>query len=573
MLLEALDNNDPREYRHTLLTQKGRWTEGTCEWMLRSPLYSQWLNRPLQLLWITGPPGMGKTMLALYLIADRDEISRKNSLTLKLIYFFCSAYNGRNTGSYILWGLIYQLLDDSEDLFRHIRKPFARHKKALFRHERFETLWDVFENMIRDEMLESVTCILDGLNECRGDSLMPLLSKLRGLFSFNRTSHSENRQPRVKMIITSRKDPKVLEDILGEFPRLRLELTFQDDRTIDIESYIDSRMNELACSERKKPHLKELRQNIKRRLVECSGGTYLWVNFAINSLKSRICPELENAVNEFPEGLDAMYGRMLLSVSATKKDIVCRMLRWVVTAYRPLTPEELGTALSTPKAVGQDLGDAVADYVHSCFDLLVIIDQKLSEPLSRSVVPVHASWTDFLLHLNENPELRQFHMEPSENHRILAQRILDYSYEFLKEHPRIPITGHDEVRNYFAEVSNQPLLEYSCRNSLRHLNDSGVAFLEFSHPLLDAGSHLHQVWLRWQARICGDLWLSRDIGLVHLAALLGQLEIVRFCIETSHVDVRDQYQLTPLFYAVFSGCSSMVSYLLERGADPDAKDC
>jgi hypothetical protein len=133
-------------------------------------VYRDWARNSGRLLWITGDPGKGKTMLSLYLIRhhekDMDEPSREKK---KLLYFFCSSEEGRNTGVAILRGMIFQLLRDTEWMFRHIQEAFSHHGRTLFQDERFEALWRVFEAMVRDPQLETVTCIFDDLDECLGD--------------------------------------------------------------------------------------------------------------------------------------------------------------------------------------------------------------------------------------------------------------------------------------------------------------------------------------------------------------------------------------------------------------------
>lgn len=118
----------------------------------------------------------------------------------------------------------------------------------------------------------------------------------------------------------------------------------------------------------------------------------------MNSLKDEICPELEDATNQLPAGLDAMYARMLSTISEKKKrQLVISILRWVVTAFRPLTLTEIGAALNLKGARQQDLADAAEDYVNLSQGILrIVLIKSSSANAPRTVIPVHASVIDFL---------------------------------------------------------------------------------------------------------------------------------------------------------------------------------
>jgi hypothetical protein len=198
-------------------------------------------------------------MLSLFLINYREQLMKKNPDQGKLIYFLCGADDGRNTGVSILRGLIFQLLEESESTFKYIKAAYTKHGRGLFREDRFETLWKVFAAMIRDERLESVTCILDGLDECIEDSLVPLWIKIRSLYYPDSPALAKKPKVRLGIIVTSRNYPESFEDYLHNFPRLKLGPDFDAEIRTDIEKYIDHRMEEIACAERKKPALGTLR--------------------------------------------------------------------------------------------------------------------------------------------------------------------------------------------------------------------------------------------------------------------------------------------------------------------------
>ncbi|KAI4655212.1 uncharacterized protein J4E79_008277 [Alternaria viburni] len=428
-LLSSL-SGDPRDYKEDLITRNGRWLKGTCQWILRTKEFTEWHeSKPPRLLWITGGPGKGKTMLAHFLVDYCEIVGAREPDRELVIYFFCGTQDGLNSGPSLLRGLIYQILVRNQAKFCHIKEAFSNHGKSLFDDARFEALWRVFDSMIRDKTLKSVTCILDGLDECIEESLAPFLVKIRDVFAPTTRQRSKTPSSIFKAIAISRNFPESFEVFLDRFPRLRIDASHNVQIGKDVSKYIDDGMKLLACAEHKKPKLGQLRLNVRKKLVDGADGSYLWVKFAIKSLEGVTCPELEEAITEFPRGLDDIYARMLHALPVRQKSKVIQIIRWVATAYRPLTLLEIGTAPELPRADDQDLGDATADFVKCARDLLLISE-------SKNVVLVHASFRDFLVQFG-NESVPGYTLQPSVSHWILASRTYEYTDALINLNPQI----------------------------------------------------------------------------------------------------------------------------------------
>jgi hypothetical protein len=82
--LAALYLTDPRDDREKLMQAKGLRVDGTCEWIKTNDLYNSWLHSHSQLLWLSGGPGKGKTMLSCILshaISLAQATQAMNTLT------------------------------------------------------------------------------------------------------------------------------------------------------------------------------------------------------------------------------------------------------------------------------------------------------------------------------------------------------------------------------------------------------------------------------------------------------------------------------------------------------------
>lgn len=106
---------EPQDDRAGLLIAKAGIVDGTCEWILEHPKLLLWSTltdgdeNTLPGLWVSGAPGKGKTMLAIYVsqILERDYAGLTDRT---LLYYFC-AHNDdkRNTPVTILRSWVRQL--------------------------------------------------------------------------------------------------------------------------------------------------------------------------------------------------------------------------------------------------------------------------------------------------------------------------------------------------------------------------------------------------------------------------------------------------------------------------------
>ena len=104
-----------------------------------------------------------------------------------------------------------------------------------------------------------------------------------------------------------------------------------------------------------------------------------------------------------------------------RREIVVKILRWVTTAFRPLSLSELAIAVKVPQDSGQSPEDAANDYVAFAGDLLSIhVETKFGNRnrQTRSVVPVHSSMRDFLCKTSRDDSLGIFRLDAHKRTKI-----------------------------------------------------------------------------------------------------------------------------------------------------------
>jgi hypothetical protein len=116
---------------------------------------------------------------------------------------------------------------------------------------------------------------------------------------------------------------------------------------------------------------------VENTLLKGAGGTFLWVGFVIEELKKKSPIEVEDALKHLPQGLDEIYGRMLLQNREDRQAVAASILRWVTMAVRPLTLTELSVATGAKASAGLSCDDVMRGQVAFCGCLLTVIDNKV----------------------------------------------------------------------------------------------------------------------------------------------------------------------------------------------------
>jgi hypothetical protein len=265
-------------------------------------------------------------MLSIFLTEELERISQ-NTENAELLFYFCSHQDEkRNTAVAILRGLVYQIISKRPNLAKYALSYFETPEKVQLTLSSVEALWMIFRNLLQDPDLGIIFCVLDGLDKCDEDSSRLLVAKLADFLS-------QNSQPirRIfKLVITSREISG-----LQRVPHMKLEPDQNDRVKSDIEHCISAKIEDLSRIDGLN---KEFRRTIHTILLERAEGTFLWVGFVMNELsQKKTCTEVLETLGALPNGLPAIYSRILLQIGSNRRRTSSLILRWVTMAIRPLT--------------------------------------------------------------------------------------------------------------------------------------------------------------------------------------------------------------------------------------------
>lgn len=576
--------------RAKLITSKGELVQGTCDWVTKKIEFTEWRASEGGLLWISGGPGLGKTMLSIYLTEHLSSYFSSLEQSYYSTYFFCDAKdNTRNNAVAIVRGILFQLLKQKGDLIEHVRSGYEVQREQLFQPGSFEALWDIFLDMTSALRDSQVYCILDGLDECEPNSLEPLLIKL---------SKITTTSPLMKIIILSREYPRCLEVSLGQSSRIRLDPDAETEISEGLYLYISTRVAELS---RNKQYPPELTKSVKKTLKEKSMGTYLWVSFVIKDLCTMEISDVEETLRQLPRGLNALYERILEQIEPDHRDLTLDILRWCTFAVELLQLEELAAALRIQPTELLDSTAVLRGKLTYCGHFINITGDFATL--------VHQSARDFLTgRISDSRAVPWFSLSnvELEHSRLTSACIVCIcdSYEVLLRCDMSPLLSsqRNTVRGCVCPTE---FARYACRHWCTHFSSSGQQISKILDEYPQFFSNKSQLLKDWPfiipfstslngvasiAAIFGlpdllqqhledggvrlylkDLFAARKgLTLIHIASAQGHLPIVEMLIKNKFcINNKDKDGNTPLYYAAEGGHFTVVKTLLTNGAHID----
>jgi ankyrin repeat protein len=454
--------------------------DGTANWILERDVFKAWMatgSSHSKILWIHGPPGFGKTVLAAstlqYLQTERPS---------SVAYFFCVSENEAKREPYsILISWNAQLIEQNDEAVKKASEIInVEEQHAITRSEQ----WKLFRNLC--QKIKNCTFVIDGFDECTSINKTSRFHIDDARAQFLRDLIMETRKTKANILIVSRDTAEIRAEIFREVQNQDINISqygiTEKDTRPDVEAVskyvVDFKLSKKSA---------DIRADIAKKAAEKSEGLFLWVHLLSQKLKPGInASQLHKVVTRMPAGLEQAYERDLSHIEGLDEDERTRafnILRWVLFAVRPLTVREMVEALILNGNVDDDdsypedelpdswkISYVDEDYVNDVLrqplgSLIELRSRGENEPLSAYTVHfVHYSVKEYLLRPNEAGVSRAqamcFPDSKSENDR-LARLCLQYlCYDVFGNH-------QDKVSTK-KQIHIYPFLLYAARTWYRH---------------------------------------------------------------------------------------------------------
>ncbi|KAH6908129.1 hypothetical protein BKA70DRAFT_1427376 [Coprinopsis sp. MPI-PUGE-AT-0042] len=161
-------------YRDVQMDNFEKATPRTCLWFIESKIFRQWLLGQLLILWGTGMPGSGKTVLASIVIDYLQKYAKRHGPKVAVAFAYCR-YTEPVPVQKILAALVRQLLERYPFLYPLVKPVYDEHSREMTKPSKDQLL-----ELLRDisQVFETLFCALDGLDEAAPDTQFKLLDAL-----------------------------------------------------------------------------------------------------------------------------------------------------------------------------------------------------------------------------------------------------------------------------------------------------------------------------------------------------------------------------------------------------------
>lgn len=323
-LLKWLDGHDFRRIYRSALTAR---LAGTGVWFIRTRHFRRFVEGDGIIVWGTGLPGSGKTILA-STSTEHLEVTFRGREGVAVVPVFL-LYSEKVPLRDVLTGMLCQLIRSHESAYSCLLPVYGRHKvlgDRLSEVEASAMLGDIVKRF------KKVYIVVDGLDEAEDRVKAGLLRILASLGA--------------NALITCRP----LDLFKDRYTPTALHIPVKADMQ-DIAAFI---ADKIAESPRLQMILEEnqpLRDMLSARIMESSKGMFLLARLQVETLmrKAKSISSLTKALNELPEGVNALYRSTMERINAQSEEdtlIAHRVFLWLLHAQRHLLVEDLQYALA-----------------------------------------------------------------------------------------------------------------------------------------------------------------------------------------------------------------------------------
>jgi WD40 repeat protein len=422
---------------------------GTCKWLSTKMAYLKWkdfaTNVP-SVLWMSGKPAAGKSVLAGYVINQLKDVNANCSY-----FFFKYGDKSKSRLGACLRSLAFQMACTNTQVRQRLLE--MQEDDIKFDQDNGRTVWrKLFLSGIFETELPQHYWVIDGLDECEDSSSL-----------FNTMLPKLDESIPLRILITSRESSELEKSfmVLGT-DRFQSERISTADTLPDIKILVETKARSLIVQSNND------RTALVEKILGKSNGSFLWTVLVLNELSRAYSEkEINQVLEDVPRGMEPLYHRTLELMSqvtrARGSKLTRTILIWSTCATRPLTTKELDGAL---RLAVKDSFPKLEETIVALCGQLVTVDK-----LGR-VQMVHETAREFLLKKDLKSE---FAIDKTEAHTEIARTCLTYLIGEEMKPPRIGRYGP-------APTATEKRVEFS-----------QYAFAAFSYHLAKADPRAHDL--------------------------------------------------------------------------------
>ncbi|KAH7303185.1 hypothetical protein B0I35DRAFT_447106 [Stachybotrys elegans] len=288
---------------------KNDLVSGTAAWLREESLFQEWEKGEIQVLWLVGDAGLGKSYLATSLIQDFQARRDQRTATARLVaYFFIKEDDDElRDANIILKTVAWQLQFQDEAYRKHVGEVLTGDVTLSSTEETWKSL---FVDFYLPSLANSATMvIIDGLDEA-DETRVTLLRLLAG-------RGREKTSDLLQFIIIGRKEMLQTDSLHLDPNCVRKQIEVGKSKSsMDIEKYVRKRINAMKLFRQlrktKGETLARQRGSIwAKKILHIAQGVFLLVKLFLDEIEfSERSEDVEDALDRPPSGLHQMIQRL-----------------------------------------------------------------------------------------------------------------------------------------------------------------------------------------------------------------------------------------------------------------------
>ncbi|KAG5802854.1 hypothetical protein H9Q71_012563 [Fusarium xylarioides] len=516
--------------------------EGTCEWLLSSKEFQDWVDTR-KTLFCPGVPGAGKTILTSIVINElTTRFGDDDTVGIAFIYGNYRQHDEQKL-DHLLKSLLKQLVQGQSSMPASLKALYDKHNVRKTRTSVEEVSATIHSISGLYSRIFIVFDALDELKETDGcrNRFLDEIFKLQAQYS-------------AKLFTTSRFIPEIIERFEGS---KTINIRAQDE---DVRSFLDSKISQSVQL------LQTHREMIKSEITKAVDGMFLLAQLHFQSVSTKkTLTKIKDALNSLscgPKAYDIAYMKAMERIAGQdqdSKELATQVLSWITCARTVLKTSELQRALAVEEndlKLNEENILHVDDMVSVCSGLVTVDDK------SGVIRLVHYTTQEFL----ERTRDQWFPIAESE---ITMACIRYLSFDVFKS------SFCKSRKEYEERLTCNPFYGYASHNWGHHARIASmdgeqviIDFLEVTAKPLASVQEIyalnHEAWGRIKA-------IATE---VHTAAYFGLPITVLTFLEKGHLaDSKGIFGWTPLSYAARHGYEEVVKLLIAReDVDPNSTD-
>lgn len=416
----------------------------SCEWLTNKACFISWKEGDApSILWLTGRPATGKSILSSHVIDHLRPLRVCCSY-----FFFKHSTTNKSTLSDCFRSLAFQMA--TQDNLVREKLMQLEHEGIAWDKTDDATIWTKLfvDRIFKLPFEKQHFWVIDGLDECGNFGSLftkKLLAKLP-------------RKRELRVFVTSRNLDTVERGLASLGPQVTTYALSDSDTLEDIRLFLATKLRELDRLE-----TEDDLEAMCNKILKKSSGSFLWARLVLQEFENAWTEEaMEAVLKEVPGELCDLYSRMVQSIEMdrSKTSLAKTILTWVVLARRPLSLDELRCAVkldlnqtlqnmrrAIPSLCGQLVYVDPADKAHIIHETAreFLLDQSLYSELTVYKERGHTNIAGILTRFLSGDCLKTLQMKSQRSAKMkgfakststvpLDSSLLDYASTFFSEH-------------------------------------------------------------------------------------------------------------------------------------------